>query len=440
MRLIVWGLGYVGTVSATAFAKLGHEVIGVEPNSVKVDALNSGKPAIKEPGLQSIARSMVECGRLRATQHGFDFLKWADVSLICVGTPSAPDGSPLLEHLRVVATEIGKGLKDTKNYHVVALRSTVFPGTSRHQLIPILEQHSGKKAGSDFGVVMNPEFLRETSAIADFWSPPYTIIGEHDRIAGDLVERLYKGVDAPVHRVNVEEAEFLKLVNNAFHALKIGFSNEIGRLSDKLGVDANTIMNLVCADTKLNVSTAYLHPGFAFGGSCLPKDLRSLSFNAHRSNVKIPIIDSVLVSNSYQIEAARVKINELGVRTVGVLGLSFKPGTDDLRESPVITLIRDLWQDGMDVMVYDPDVQPETMLGSNLEYLNRQLPQIHQILKPNLEDVLDGCDAIVITQKRAEYLDALDERNNSKPIVNLVSTRVPPSATEETLAEVNPPI
>jgi GDP-mannose 6-dehydrogenase len=420
MRVIVWGLGYVGMVSAACLAQLGHEVVGVEPNLTKVQAVNAGRSAVNEPGLELLIHQMVEAGRLRATQDGRSLVPWADLSLICVGTPSAVDGSPTLDYVRNVAVDIAHGLRDALSYHVVVLRSTVFPGTARNILRTLLEAHSCRQVGRDFGLVTNPEFLRETSAIGDFHAPPYIVIGEFDTRSGDQVEALYRNMQAPLYRVMLEEAELLKLVNNAFHALKIGFANEISRLCDRLNIDSHVVMRLVCADTKLNISPAYLRPGFAFGGSCLPKDLRSLTFNARGSGVELPILEAVLPSNQLQIEAARLKVHELNARRVAVLGLSFKPGTDDLRESPVIDLIRYLWQDGVDVLVHDPDVRLDDMLGSNREYLERQLPQINQILCSRLEDALDTCDAVVVSQRRPEFATALQSLNGRTVVLDLV--------------------
>lgn len=428
MRIIVWGLGYVGTVSAACLAQLGHDVIGVEPNLTKVEALNTGHSVIKEPGLDHLVSQMVGMGRLRATQDGVSMIPWADMSLICVGTPAAADGSPVLDYVRNVAIDIGHGLRDTTAYHVAVLRSTVFPGTMRHVLGQLLEEHSGRQAGNDFGLVTNPEFMRETNAISDFYAPPYTVIGELDTRSGDRIEALYRDIKAPIYRVSLEEAELLKLANNAFHALKIGFANEIGRLCDRLGVDSHAIMRLVCADTKLNISSAYLRPGFAFGGSCLPKDLRSLTFNARRLGVEIPIVEAVLPSNRLQLEATRLKVHALGARRVAVLGLSFKPNTDDLRESPIIGLIRDLWQDGVDVLVHDPDVQPDTMLGSNREYLERQLPQIKQILRPHIADALHDCQVVVVSQKRPEFTAALQALNGCATVLDLVRLSEDPAS------------
>ncbi len=420
MRILVWGLGYVGTVSAACFARRGHDVVGIEPNETKVEAINAGRTAVNEPGLNDVVADVVAAGRLRATTDGTPLVASADVSLICVGTPTAADGSPVLTYVENVAADIGKGLKNTGSYHVVTLRSTVFPGTTRGVLLPKLEEHSGLRAGEDFGLVMNPEFLREASAINDFDQPPYTVVGQLDDRSGKVVADLYEGIDAALHRIALEEAEMLKLANNAFHALKIGFANEIGRLCSAADVDSHVVMDLVCADKKLNVSTAYLRPGFAFGGSCLPKDLRSIVHHARRRGVSLPIMENILPSNRHQIEAARYKVHELGARRVGILGLSFKAGTDDLRESPVIDLIRGLWQDGVDVLVFDPDVHPENMLGSNRAYLERQLPQINEILRPRLKDVLDACEALVVTQKRPEFARLLDSTDGRLTVLDLV--------------------
>lgn len=420
MRVLVWGLGYVGTVTAACLAHLGHEVVGVEPNPIKVAAVNAGSSAVKEPDLDRLIRQAVDAGRLRAVDEGATLVPWADVSLICVGTPTAADGGPSLDYVQRVAATLGEGLRRAKTYHVVALRSTVLPGVTRTVLGPALEAASGRKAGDDFGLVMNSEFLRETSAIDDFHAPPYTVIGELDARSGEVVAALYDGIDAPIHRVALEEAELLKLCNNAFHALKVGFANEIGRFSDTLGIDSHTVMNLVCADTKLNISPAYLRPGFAFGGSCLPKDLRALTHQARRQGVSLPILEGILPSNRLQIEAACAKVHALGVKRVGVLGLSFKPGTDDLRESPVIALIRDLWQDGIDVVVYDPDVHLEQMLGSNRAYLERQLPQIHQIIRPCAGEVLEASEAVIVSQKRPAFIEALQAYTGPAVVVDLV--------------------
>lgn len=420
MRVIVWGLGYVGTVVAACLAQSGHDVIGVELSEEKVRTFNQGRSPLKEPDLDELIQEGIAEGRLRAVTDGVEYVPWADVSLICVGTPSMADGSPMLDYIDGVAKQIGQGLRKSERYHVVVLRSTVFPGVSRDYLLPRLEDYSMRTAGEDFGLVVNPEFLRETEAIKDFYAPPYTVLGELDRRSGDTIAAMYANISAPLYRIALEEAELVKVVNNAFHALKVGFGNEIGRVCDRIGIDSHVVMKLVCADTKLNISPVYLKPGFAFGGSCLPKDLRSLTFNARRLGVEIPILDSVIPSNSLQVEAARVKVHETGAKRVGVLGLSFKAGTDDLRESPIISLIRQLWQDGLEVSVYDPDVNPDVILGGNLEYLRRQLPQINMIIRNDIQDVLNDCQTLVISQKRPEFTQALETLDRNIAVLDLV--------------------
>ncbi len=429
MKVIVWGLGYVGTVVSACLAQLGHQVIGVDVNPEKVRKFNSGHSPIIEPGLDDLINQGLKAGNLKAVTEAKTEIANADVSLICVGTPSAPNGSPVLTYIHSVAQEIGQGLKDTDHYHVVVLRSTVFSGVARQQLLPILEAESRKQSGADFGIVMNPEFLRETTAVKDFYEPAHTVIGELDQRSGDVVAALYDGIKAPIHRVALEDAEVLKVVNNAFHALKVGFANEMGRLCDTIGVDSQKVMELLCADTKLNISPKYLQPGFAFGGSCLPKDVRSLTFHGRHLGAKLPIMDAILPSNQVHIEAAHLKVHQLGVRSVGVLGLSFKAGTDDLRESPVLKLISQLWQDGFRVLVYDPDVRLESMLGSNREYLERQLPQIHQIFCPQLNDVLNECEAVVLSQRRPEFNLAIENLGSQKPVLDLTQWQLHEAAT-----------
>lgn len=428
MNILVWGLGYVGTVVSACFAELGHHVIGVETNPEKVDVFNSGRSPIKEPGLDELIQQGLDSGRLRAVTSGTEYVPWADVSLICVGTPSAPDGSPVLDYIESVAKALGRGLRESNKHHTVVLRSTVFPHVTRGQLLPWLEKYSQKTCGRDFGLAMNPEFLRETTAIQDFYEPPYTVIGELDKQSGQTVADLYNGIDAPIYRIGIEEAELIKVVNNCFHALKIGFANEIGRLCGPLSLDSSVVMDIVCADNKLNISPAYLRPGFAFGGSCLPKDLRSLTFNARRLGRTLPILEAVLPSNELQVEAARLKIHEYNPRKVAILGLSFKTGTDDLRESPVIDLIQQLWEDGVELAVYDPDVQLDRMVGANRAYLERQLPQIAQILKTDVQEALQGSQVAVFTKE----LDALQsEIAGQLPLVNLAHlTEVAPIQTK----------
>lgn len=421
MKVLVWGLGYVGTVVSACLAEVGHEVLGIEVDPEKISKFNNGQSPVKEPQVDELIQQGLDKGNLKATLGGREQVANADVSLICVGTPSAPDGSPIYSYIHSVAEEIGKGLKETSRYHVIVLRSTVFAGVTRNQLLPIVEKYSGLKAGQDFGLAVNPEFLRETTAVKDFYHPPHTIIGEYDERSGNAVSELYTGVEGPIHRIGIEEAEILKVTNNAFHALKVGFANEVGRLCGPISVDSHVIMDLLCADTKLNISPKYLKPGFAFGGSCLPKDVRSMVFHSRYLGETLPIISSLLPSNEEHIDATRLKVHDLGVRSVALLGISFKEGTDDLRESPVISLIRQLWRDGISVQVYDPDVNLDSILGANRRYLERQLPQVHQIMRDNLDEVLSECEGVIMSQRRPEFIAALSELTVAKPVFDLSS-------------------
>jgi GDP-mannose 6-dehydrogenase len=420
MKILVWGLGYVGTVSAACLAQIGHEVIGVEANLTKVQAIATGKSVVKEPGLDALIGQGAAAGRLRAVQNGVQFVPWADVSIICVGTPSASDGSPVQAHVCEVAREIGQGLRRAERYHVVLVRSTVLPGTTRQVLLPLIEAHSQRSSGADFGLAVNPDFMREASSVSDFYSPPYIVIGQLDVRCGRVAAELYQGISAPVYTVGLEEAELLKLTSNAFHALKVGFANEVGRLCDRLGVDSHELMRLVCADTKLNISSAYLKPGFAFGGSCLPKDLRSLTSLARRLGADLPILESIAVSNRLQVKATLLKVSALNVKRVAMLGLSFKMHTDDVRESPVIDLIRSLREHGMDIAIYDPDVCLNDMVGSNREYAERNLPCIDRLLQQSLRDALNGCQAVIVSQNRPEFIAAVQDLPSHVAVLDLV--------------------
>ncbi|MFQ5922057.1 MAG: UDP-glucose dehydrogenase family protein [Anaerolineales bacterium] len=432
MRILVWGMGYVGTVTAACLAQLGNEVVGVEPNLTKVRSVNSGHSPVREPGLDELVRRMVEERRLKAQQDCADLVPWADLSLICVGTPSAPDGSTVLDHVRDAAVSIGRGLQGSNGYHVVVMRSTVFPGTARRLLRPILEAHSSRRAGKDFGMAVNPEFLRETTAIDDFKAPPYTVIGELDHRSGDILESLYRDIEADVYHATLEEAEMLKLASNAFHALKISFANEIGRLCDGVSINGQSVMQLVRDDTKLNISPAYLRPGFAFGGSCLPKDLRALLFNAQQLAVELPVLEAILPSNRLQIDAALQEIHSLGGQRIAILGLSFKPGTDDLRESPVLDLVRVLCQDGFEVQVFDPDVRLDALMGSNKESIEGILPEIGQVLCSSLEHALQDCDTLVVTQDRREFAAAAQSLDGRVGLIDFVGLPALPQLDQVT--------
>lgn len=430
MRVLVWGMGYVGSVTAAALARLGHEVIGVEPNQGKVAAINGGSSPVREPGIGDLLREQVAAGRLRATDSIDTIGLAGEVSLICVGTPTAPDGTTDLSHLETVIETIGRHLPHATERHVVAVRSTVPPGTARRLVMQKLNAANAGGA-TRVGVAVNPEFLREGTALADFERPSMTVIGVDDDQTGDVLEQLYAPINAPVRRMTLEEAELLKLVNNAFHALKTGFANEVGRLCDRLGIDSHQLMDAVVADTRLNISAAYLRPGFAFGGSCLPKDLRSLGQHLRLAGAQAPILEGVLESNRQQVHEAVRKIKALGVRRIAILGLAFKSGTDDLRESPIVDLVNALWGDGYDVRVHDPDVDLDEMVGANRTFVERQLPQVGQILASRLEDALDGAELIVVAQRRPEFARAVATAEDAA-VLDLV--RIDPARKPETKA------
>ena len=418
MKINVYGLGYVGSVSAACLAAEGHSVLGIDVDGLKVDCINRGTSAVVEPGLAELIGSGVAAGRLRATTGAADD---ANVSMVCVGTPSNENGSLCLDYVARAAAQIGEFLSNRDSYHVVCIRSTVLPGTVEGTVIPLLEQHSGRTAGQDFGVCMNPEFLREGSSIADFHQPPMTVIGELDARSGDVVQELYAGVAAPMVRTKIGNAEMVKYTANAFHGLKVTFANEIGNLCKRLGLDGREVMDIFCRDEKLNISAAYLQPGFAFGGSCLPKDLRALLHRARELDLEPPVLRSVLVSNMNQIDEAYRMIKRSGKRKIAMLGLSFKPGTDDLRESPIAALVELLVGKGHDVSIYDREVLLARLHGSNRAYIEQTIPHISRLMKPSIDSALKDCEVIVIGKRSAEYQEPIRRFANSHQVIDLAS-------------------
>ncbi len=363
MRIGVFGLGYVGAVSAACLAGDGHDVAGVDPNRTKVDLINQGSSPVIERDLGDLIAAGVRSGNLRATADPRDGIVGRDLALVSVATPSRPNGSIDVSYVERVAEEIGTVLRDQNGFFVVALRSTVLPGTTRETVIPALERSSGKRVGADFGVAFNPEFLREGTSVADYYDPPKIVIGATDEESRERVASLFAHLDAPLIETDLETAELVKYVDNAWHALKVGFANEVGRVGKALGIDAQRVMDIFCSDTKLNLSDKYLRPGFAFGGSCLPKDLRALRHRAHRLDVDVPILDAILPSNARHIDRAFEMIVVTGHRRVGLLGLAFKAGTDDLRESPMVEIVERLIGKGYDVRVHDPEVSMTALVG-----------------------------------------------------------------------------
>ena len=403
MRISVFGLGYVGTVSAGCLAYEGHEVTGVDPIPTKVDLINRGQSPIIETEIGEIIASTSKAGRLRATSDPVQAIRDTELSFVCVGTPSQVNGNLDLRHIRRICEQIGEALKSKSTRHTVVIRSTVLPGTMHKIVIPTLEEFSGKKAGVDFGVCNNPEFLREGSAVKDFKYPPKTVIGELDRGSGDMLATFYEKIDAPLIRTDLESAEMIKYVDNSWHALKIGFANEIGNLCKSLGVDAHVVMNIFCQDRKLNISPAYLSPGFAFGGSCLPKDLRALSYTAKMRDLDLPVLASILPSNEMQISRGLRLILKSGHTRVGILGCSFKAGTDDLRESPLIEVIERLIGKGYDVRIYDKNVNVASLVGANRDFILNHIPHISKLMVHDMEAVLNHAETVVIGNKDPDF-------------------------------------
>jgi GDP-mannose 6-dehydrogenase len=420
MKLSVWGLGYVGTVSAGCLAQEGHEVIGVDSEPTKVDLINAGKSPIIEKDIGGIIERQVAAGRLSATTDAAVGVGWADLFLICVGTPSRGNGDIELKYVRRVCEEIGTALRNHEGAPVVVIRSTMLPGTMRNVVIPTLEACSGRRAGAEFGVCINPEFLREGTAVHDFFNPPKTVIGELNRASGDLLASLYARVAAPLIRTDIETAEMVKYADNAWHALKVGFANEIGHLCKELEVDSHRVMDIFCQDTKLNLSPYYLKPGFAFGGSCLPKDLRALLYKAKTLDVSLPILAAILPSNEQQIERAVRTVIEKGSKKVGILGFSFKAGTDDLRESPVVELTERLIGKGYDLRVYDANVKLAAIHGANRDYILNHIPHISRLMTRTIDEVLDHADTIVIGNAAPEFHDIPRRLKDDQTVVDFV--------------------
>lgn len=403
MKVSVFGLGYVGTVSAGCLAQSGHNVVGVDPLATKVDLINQGQSPIIEAEINEIIASAVQSGRIRATQDPTQAILETELSFVCVGTPSQANGNLDLSYIRRICEQIGEALKEKSDRHTVVIRSTILPGTMRNIVIPVLQETSGKKAGTDFGVCHNPEFLREGSAVKDFNFPPQTVVGEIDPRSGDALAELYKRIDAPLMRTDLETAEMVKYVNNSWHALKIGFANEIGNLCKAFSIDAHQVMKIFCQDTKLNISSAYLMPGFAFGGSCLPKDLRAISYQAKTHDLQLPILTSILPSNEMQVARGLQLIMQRGHKQIGILGFSFKAGTDDLRESPVIEVIERLIGKGHDLRIYDKNVKLAKLVGANRDFILNRIPHISRLMVDDVDAVLKHARTVVIGNNDPEF-------------------------------------
>ena len=420
MKISIFGLGYVGAVSTGCLAALGHEVVGVDVNPLKVETINAGKSPVVESGLEELIAKGVAQGRVRATMDAAEAVATTDVSFVCVGTPSADNGSLDLTYVKRVCAQIGAALASKPDYHVVVLRSTMLPGSTEGEAIPALEEASGRRAGRDFGVSFNPEFLREGTAVYDFYHPPYTIVGQYTGRGAEVVADLYEAIEAPLLIVPIKAAEMVKYANNAFHALKVVFANEIGAICKQQGIDSHQVMDIFCMDTKLNLSAYYLKPGFAFGGSCLPKDLRALLYHAHRHDQQVPVLEAILPSNALQVRRGYELIKHTGHKKVGVLGFSFKAGTDDLRESPLVELIETLIGKGFQVKIFDRNVSLARLHGTNRAYIEREIPHVASLMCDTMEEVLADSEVIVIGNKAPEFRLVLDKLRPDQVLIDLV--------------------
>jgi GDP-mannose 6-dehydrogenase len=409
-RISIFGLGYVGAVSMACLARDGHQVIGVDIDHRKLDLIRARKSPILEEGIQELMRDVVDSGRVTVTDDAARAVRESEVSFICVGTPSAANGSQDLTAILRLAEQIGAALRHKREFHTVVVRSTVLPGTLEDHIGPILEKESGKRSGVDFGLAFQPEFLREGSSIRDYDHPPYTIVGANCEAAVNAVREIFQHLDARFLITTIRVAETLKMSCNAFHALKITFANEIGRVSQALGIDPHEVMRLVCADTRLNISPAYLKPGFAFGGSCLPKDLRALAQIAKQNDIEIPMLANVLASNRVHIEHAVERILKLGRPRVGMLGLSFKTGTDDLRESPLVMVAKRLIGEGCELRIFDPEVQLSRLLGANRSYIESHIPHLGSLLCDNINEMIDPSEVILVGLQQTALDAALQLR------------------------------
>lgn len=419
MNIAIFGLGYVGSVSAACLAAAGHSVTGVDLDSTKLNLLRTGRAPVSEPGLDDLLGRMIREGRVSVTDDATAAVAASDLSLVCVATPSRGNGSLDTSYLERVITQIGHALAQSSAYYVVAVRSTVLPGVVERQLVPLLAAASGRRVPEDVGVCVNPEFLREGSALADFEAPPFTVVGESDRRSGDMLLSIYRHLTAPVHRVRPDEASMVKYASNNYHALKVAFANEVGAVCAQLGADGQTVMRIFCEDHDLNISPKYLRPGFGFGGSCLPKDLRAMVHVAKERDVVTPLLDSVLPSNDAHISRVVGVILERRKQRVALLGLSFKRGSDDLRESPFVRLAESLIGKGVPLRIFDPDVELTSVFGRNRAYIDEHLPHVAQMAASSLDEAVRDA-AVVVIGKKVASPEELKAATSGKTVIDLV--------------------
>jgi GDP-mannose 6-dehydrogenase len=419
VNISIFGLGYVGAVSAVCLAKQGHRVIGVDTNPVKVGLINSGVAPIVEPGIDALLQHAVSEGRLTATTNLTEAVQHTDLSLVCVGTPSSPNGSLNLDQVFRVAEQTGQAIRLKTGYHGLVIRSTVLPGTV-DKAAAIIARESGKQLGRDFGVADNPEFLREGTSVFDFENPPYTVVGGSDETIVRMLAEMYRGINAPFHAVKIREAEILKYACNAFHAVKVTFANEIGAISKKLGIDSHAVMKIFVEDTKLNISPYYLKPGFAFGGSCLPKDVRAITYESRRLDIATPLLQSLVPSNEAQVQRVISWVMQTKRKKIGVLGLSFKQDTDDLRESPIVSVVETLIGKGYDLSIFDANVNLARLMGANKEYIEQGIPHISSLMKGNIDEVLNHAEVILIANKGAGFREVLGALKPHQMVYDMV--------------------
>jgi GDP-mannose 6-dehydrogenase len=420
VKISIFGLGYVGSVSLGCLAQNGHTMIGVDVSEAKVASVNQGKSPIVEHDLDQIISEQRAKGAIFATTDVDKAVQETDVSFICVGTPSTTQGHLSLDGIYGVAKDIAGGIARKNSFHVVAIRSTVLPG-SNQTVTEIIEKTSQKANGKDFAVVSNPEFLREGTAVKDYFNPPYTLIGSSDFLAIELMKELYKGINAPIILADIRVVELIKYVNNSFHALKICFANEVGSICKKLEIDSHELMEIFCRDTKLNIAPNYLKPGFAYGGSCLPKDLKALCMIAHDHYLKCPVLESIDTSNKIQINSVLDTILEFGKQRIGFLGLSFKEGTDDLRSSPIIDILEKLLGKGFSIRIFDKNVNISKLVGGNREFILQRIPFISRFIADDSADVVSHSDVIVVVNKEASFKELLEGLPKDKIIFDLVN-------------------
>ena len=426
MRVSVFGLGYVGAVTAACLARAGHEVTGVDVNHEKVAMVNDGASPVVEPGLGDLLAGVVGHGRLRATVSSEKAVAETDLALICVGTPGQANGRPDTSALEQVGREIGQALRGRADPYTVVLRSTVLPGSTDGLLIPALVQGWGRPLDGTVRVAVNPEFMREGSSLHDFAEPPFVLVGCEDPKTAALVSALYHGVQAPLVHTAVRTAEMVKYVSNAFHALKVCFANEIGDVCAAAGADPHEVMRVFLTDRKLNVSEAYLRPGFAFGGSCLPKDLRALLHAGRTGDLSLPLLSAILPSNEVQVRRAVEAVLVTRRRRVGVVGLAFKPGTDDLRESPMVALVETLIGKGLDVRIFDPNVALARLVGANRRYIDEEIPHIASLMTESVDAVVAHGEVLVIGSASDEAQRALSAVRPGQVVVDLTRSAVTP--------------